>query len=230
MPNAWPVQQSGSKGHDVRTVQYLLTHHGTPVGVDGIFGPGTKAAVEAFQTAKGLAADGIVGNQTWVALVVQVSSGNNGAAVSGAQGQLRSQGWRVPLDGAFGPATLRAVRDFQTARGLAVDGVVGQATWHALVAHFKHLSSPEASSTHLYDAWGADDRVTALTNATLAAVDLLLRGPRGTLTNIGCSPDPQLGEDHFVCTYLFEGGGINLDVRGNDTDGYYVESAKFFVD
>ena len=167
MPNAWPVQQVGSKGHDVRTVQYLLTHHGTPVGVDGVFGPGTKAAVEAFQTAKGLAADGIVGNPTWVALVVQVSSGSNGAAVSAAQGQLRSQGWRVPLDGAFGPATLRAVRDFQTARGLAVDGVVGQATWHALVAHFKHLSSPAASSTHLYDAWGADDRATALTNATL---------------------------------------------------------------
>ena len=131
------------------------------------------------------------------------------------------------------PSDLRPCVQRETSRPLgrlAVDGVVGQATWHALVAHFKHLSSPEASSTHLYDAWGADDRVTALTNATLAAVDLLLRGPRGTLTSIGCSPDPQLGEGHFVCTYLFEGGGINLDVRGNDTDGYYVESARFFVD
>jgi peptidoglycan hydrolase-like protein with peptidoglycan-binding domain len=34
-------------------------------GIDGVFGPSTKAAVMAYQRGNGLAADGIVGCGTW---------------------------------------------------------------------------------------------------------------------------------------------------------------------
>ena len=57
-------------GNDVKWVQYALNREGYNCGkVDGIFGSGTKAQVIAFQKAKGLSADGIVGAKTREALV-----------------------------------------------------------------------------------------------------------------------------------------------------------------
>jgi putative peptidoglycan binding protein len=226
----WPATSTGSKGEDVRTVQHLLAVHGHPVTVDATFGPATANAVKAFQSSQGLTADGVVGDRTWEKLVVTVGPGASGSKVLALQGQLASQGWRLAVDGTLGPQTTRSVRDFQTAHHLTVDGVAGLVTWHELVASFVRLASPDLAADHLHDAWGADDRVTALRNATQAAVDLLLRGSRGTLNFAGCSPDPVLGPGHFVCTYLFEGGAVNLDTRGSSTDGFYVEAASFIAD
>lgn len=59
----------GRQGRDVRSLQMLLLNHGfDPNGVDGSFGPGTRAAVEAFQEAAGLPVDGMVGEETADAL------------------------------------------------------------------------------------------------------------------------------------------------------------------
>jgi Putative peptidoglycan binding domain len=69
MALTWPLEQEGSTGEDVKTVQYLVTAQGHSTGVDGVFGPLTKAAVEGFQSSRGLGADGIVGQQTWNHLV-----------------------------------------------------------------------------------------------------------------------------------------------------------------
>lgn len=66
--------REGSRGQDVITLQYLLSviseyYPGIPsLAQDGIFGPGTKEAVTAFQRRMGLVADGIVGPATWDAL------------------------------------------------------------------------------------------------------------------------------------------------------------------
>jgi len=75
MALTWPLEQEGSTGEDVKTVQYLVTAHGHSTGVDGVFGPLTKTAVEAFQSSRGLGADGIVGPQTWPQLIIQVEQG-----------------------------------------------------------------------------------------------------------------------------------------------------------
>lgn len=57
--------REGSRGEDVAALQSRLKDRGfSPGALDGAFGPGTEAAVLAFQHSEGLLADGIVGPQT----------------------------------------------------------------------------------------------------------------------------------------------------------------------
>ena len=68
------VLKKGAKGDAVRVMQQLLILRGFPCGekgVDGSFGSATLAALTAFQTSKGLEADGSCGPKTWQALLGQ---------------------------------------------------------------------------------------------------------------------------------------------------------------
>jgi hypothetical protein len=59
--------------------------------------------------------------------------GDQGTEVQTLQQKLTSAGYPLnPIDGKFGPDTDSAVRSFQGAKKLKVDGVVGPATWKAL--------------------------------------------------------------------------------------------------
>jgi N-acetyl-anhydromuramyl-L-alanine amidase AmpD len=57
-----------------------------------------------------------------------------GASVRVLQQRLNAKGQNVTVDGIFGQQTLAAVKDFQRAEGLGVDGIVGPVTWDALEA------------------------------------------------------------------------------------------------
>ncbi|MBR2717564.1 MAG: peptidoglycan-binding protein, partial [Oscillospiraceae bacterium] len=60
----------GSAGSAVKRLQILLNGLGYPCGsADGVFGAKTLAAVRSFQTAQGIAVDGIAGAVTWGRLV-----------------------------------------------------------------------------------------------------------------------------------------------------------------
>lgn len=65
---ALQVLRRGMTSAAVEGLQRALARAGFPVTIDGAFGAGTEAMVRAFQRAKGLGDDGLVGPRTWAAL------------------------------------------------------------------------------------------------------------------------------------------------------------------
>ena len=128
----WPLVQYGNTGERVRTIQYLLQQWGYTLTVNGSFDTATQTAVKNFQSSRGLGADGIVGNATWPALTILTQQGDSGAKVRAVQSQLNESGAGITVDGAFGPATATAVKNFQSQNGLSADGVVGDNTWNKM--------------------------------------------------------------------------------------------------
>ncbi|MCQ4205942.1 peptidoglycan-binding domain-containing protein [Streptomyces longispororuber] len=72
-PNTWSklvkTVRSGSSGQAVKAAQTQLNVYGYGLKVDGAFGANTKSATTAFQKKHGLQVDGVVGPQTWRALL-----------------------------------------------------------------------------------------------------------------------------------------------------------------
>src|SRR5580700_4436270 len=65
----------GTTSPDVGNLETRLIALGLYAGaVDNVYSASVQSAVQAFQTANGLSADGIVGNQTWAALFPAPSS------------------------------------------------------------------------------------------------------------------------------------------------------------
>lgn len=60
-----------SKEEDVSTLQTALVELGWKIGIDGSFSGETLKAVKDFQTKNKLGADGVVGRNTWNALITQ---------------------------------------------------------------------------------------------------------------------------------------------------------------
>jgi peptidoglycan hydrolase-like protein with peptidoglycan-binding domain len=135
------LMERGDRGEDVRSLQQRLTSAGFDAGViDGIFGPRTERAVEAFQADAGLPVSGLVDQRTWDALVqdppqILMERGDRGEDVRSLQLSLASAGFNPgPIDGIFGGLTESAVIDFQTSHGLPVTGQVDRATLDELSA------------------------------------------------------------------------------------------------
>jgi peptidoglycan hydrolase-like protein with peptidoglycan-binding domain len=72
--------------------------------------------------------------------LLPVQFGERSNAVAAVQARLAANRVCVAVDGDFGPRTHRALVAFQRTRGLTPDGVVGAATWGALVTHGRQRS------------------------------------------------------------------------------------------
>jgi peptidoglycan hydrolase-like protein with peptidoglycan-binding domain len=147
-----PIRQ-GDRGPAVEDVQKRLLSLGYDIGltgVDGVFLGSTLAAVRSFQRARTLAEDGIVGPETWAALVdATFTLGDrllylrlpyfHGRDVRVLQGALNALGFACGQpDAIFGPYTEHAVREFQRNTGQPADGIVGTESVRA-VLNLRHV-------------------------------------------------------------------------------------------
>lgn len=128
----------GSTGPDVELAQYELGRAQLLTGshdVDGIFGPKIAQAVREYQQNKQISIDGIVGPQTWTAMLADhpaaptLKQGSTGPVVVRLQSFLNiaqpAAAPKLTVDGDYGPATAHAVKAYQAAKGLPDDGIVG---------------------------------------------------------------------------------------------------------
>jgi peptidoglycan hydrolase-like protein with peptidoglycan-binding domain len=154
--------KQGAAGDAVRQLQQRLIELGisVPGGADGVFGPGTTAAVKQFQGRVGYAKSGEVNAATAVALgaasapaatpapasptpassnggtstASALKIGARGDAVKQLQQQLIAAGFAMGggADGIFGALTANALRAFQQSAGLEATRVADDATLSAL--------------------------------------------------------------------------------------------------
>ncbi len=153
-PYTEPTLRYGSHGSTVVTAQLYLKAGGYLLGAaDGIFGTVTLNAVKRLQGDYALTKDGVVGPATWAIMklfnisnveptvvdptaeaatvtTTKLYRGCTGSLVTKLQQALIQLSY-LPVgedDGIFGLKTYNAVRSFQTATGLTVDGIAGTRT------------------------------------------------------------------------------------------------------
>ncbi|WP_346026859.1 peptidoglycan-binding protein [Beduinella massiliensis] len=141
----------GSRGSAVTRLQSRLAALGYYYGsLDGIYGSATQTAVRRFQSRNGISATGAADVNTQTVLFgsgaiangssggssvgyVYMQYGSRGTAVTRLQQALKDKGYlKGKVDGIYGDQTYDAVKAFQRAKGLVVDGIAGRKTQNAL--------------------------------------------------------------------------------------------------
>jgi N-acetylmuramoyl-L-alanine amidase len=147
----------GARGEAVRDVQHRLLAAGFQVDADeleGAYGASTESAVRAFQQARALPADGILGPDTWEQLVEAGyrlgdrtlylrSPAFRGDDVRELQRLLNVLGFDAGKeDGIFGAVTDRGVREFQRNVASRADGIVGLETVRSIGRYRPPVEAP----------------------------------------------------------------------------------------
>jgi len=85
------VLTEGATGAKVKELQQRLKEKGfNPGALDGTFGPGTKAALIAFQKSKGLQADGVAGAKTLAALGIKLTTTSQAAKTTAPSSEAKA--------------------------------------------------------------------------------------------------------------------------------------------
>ena len=147
----------GDRDDAVRRIRTMLasSHHDEPTPPareqDPLFDAGLDRRVRAFQQARGIIVDGVVGAETWDALLSASyrlgdrllsfsSTAYRGDDVAELQERLLHLGFDCGrVDGVFGRPTEAALRMFQAEMGTMADGVCGPLTLRELFNLGRHI-------------------------------------------------------------------------------------------
>ena len=153
------VLKRGSRGNDVRAIQYFLAFLGffndnlPQIAVDGIFGPATENAVRAFQQQYGLTVDGIVGRNTWYRILDAYNATLNSLPDEyRSYSSLLYPGYTVTTGASGNVVTqlqtfLRTIAQNNSAVPLiTVDGIFGNRTREAVLAVQRLSGIPETGA------------------------------------------------------------------------------------
>lgn len=146
-----------------------------------------QAKAQALITRANQLASGSIagGSFTWPT----VQSGEKNNRVRAVQHLLNQRGAGLDVDASFGPATLAAVKSFQSSNGLVADGIIGPKTWAKLVVSLSSGSKGNAVKAlqHELNVHGADLVVDGSYGTLTANAVKALRSrydlPAGTSTN-----------------------------------------------
>lgn len=150
-----PLLREGEEAPEVLLLQSRLMELGLfRGGITGHYNSTLLEAVRAFQREMGLVVDGVVGEQTWTALMESeivttttearsiLRSGDRGEQVRLLQTKLAELNfYRGPIDGHFGLQTEMGLKQAQRHFGIEADGIAGPATWSAFEQEEKNLQN-----------------------------------------------------------------------------------------
>jgi len=210
--NQSPVIRYGSTGWAVKDAQTILKEKGYyKSAIDGIFGSKTKTAVINFQKDAGLAADGIVGRQTWTALYAPKSSSTaNRGNVSRPANEVEMLSWEQVQNlwtRDFGKAV---ITDIDTGKSFTVVRTGGY-------NHADVETASAADTTVLKQIYGGS--FSWERRAVIVQVDgRRIAASMAGMPHAGRDDQPNRAlVDGRSCNY---GYGYNLDgIKGNNMDG-----------
>lgn len=154
-------------------------------------------------------------------------------ATAGAVSTIFAYPFRAPdrFAGCTGGRDCRFVHTSVNVPG-GLDGILMVVSGSKVVKVYesRHLVTPSAAATRLFQAWRAGDRYRGLEAATNKAVATLFRNtfdPKGVAYMFqGCNRDAK----GYSCAYSYEGGAMFMRVGGSKARGYEVTSIGYIAD
>lgn len=182
----------GAKGAKVTSLQTALKNLGYyNKKVDGYYGKGTIAAVQAFQRAMGIPVTGTADSQTQQLIFSDQAQGQATATITAGKLKLNDTGDEVKklqtvlqylgyysgeISGTYDAATKAAVSAFQKSKNLSADGIAGKATIATLNNAYAASQNTQVSASVPADAVSILNAIAAESGASCGTVVLTKDG------------------------------------------------------